>query len=760
MNRSVLIYGPNAVRGQVIEKALAVDGITAGRYPAARQIEIALADATAPIIILDLIGSLPDDLPLRTRLAERFADALFITLVDAPDAALVCKPCGVEEICVLAPMDPRYIVELIQEARSGMLQLDAMAADDKTITVHALEPLPFPVSAPPPQPPKKPPFYKRLPTGLMVRMAAMISILCVGISAGYLLWCFSALPDVDILADYAPYKTSMVYTDDNRRLTEFFVERRSPVAYGDLPETVTQALLAIEDTRYFKHSGVDPIRILGAVYADLKAGSLDQGASTITQQLAKMIFLTPEKTLFRKVREMLLAFKIEQRFNKTEILELYLNKAYFGARAYGIDTASRTYFNKPATSLTLPEAALLAGMLKAPSAYSPFGNPAAARQRRDQVLKRMLAVGFIDEGQYATAAHAPLPGIYHGRRHEAAYFVEHCRQVLEDRVGDRLYTSGLAIYTTLDHDLQQRAEAAVSDGAARLNDRYQGSGDIQVALVSMEIATGRIKAMVGGTRFWDSQFNRVTQASRQPGSAFKPFVYLTALEQGFDPENLIEDVRRVYTVEGTHQRWSPRNYHDRYHGLVTLEKALSRSMNAATVDLAHQVGIDAIIETAHRLGIESEIHRVYPSVLGASETTLMELVCAYAAMASGYRVTPVCIDRIIDRERAIMIEPDRARRPVIRPAVRDALRSMLRKVVTDGTGRKARTLGREVFGKTGTANDSTDALFIGFDDHLVTGVWVGRDDNSPIGRAATGGNAALPIWLDFMTAAGNGAGRG
>ena len=751
MHRQVLIYGPNAIRGQVIEKALSVEGIGAKHLMSGREVENALAKPEDPIVILDVIGSLPEDLPLRERLAERLPGAIFITLIDAPDASMVCAPCGVDEICVLSPVDPRYITHLVQEILNGKMVLDGKEKE-KAIASHING---HPLLVDPTQKPKRPPkpsLLKRLPARLMLRMAAMLAMLCIGIVGGYVLWCFSALPDIDILADYTPYRTSILYSDDNRQLTDFSVERRTLVSYGQLPASVTQAVLAIEDTRYFKHSGIDPLRIIGALVADLKAGSLEQGASTITQQLTKMIFLTPEKTLFRKVREILLAIKIEQRYDKTEILEFYLNKAYFGARAYGIDMASRTFFNKSAQDLSLPEAALLAGMLKAPSTYSPFGNPEAARQRRNIVLRRMLDVGFIDAHQFLTATRAPLPTAYHGRRQEAAYFVDHCRRILEDRVGERLYTSGLSVYTTLDYDLQQHAEAAVSEGVAQLNERYTDDGGLQAALVSIEIDTGRIKAMVGGSNFWDSQFNRATLAKRQPGSAFKPIVYITALEQGYDPETLIEDVRTVHRVAGTRQRWSPRNYHHRYHGLVTLEKALSRSMNAATVNLAYDLGIDTIIKTAHRLGIDSDIHRFYPSVLGASETTLMELVCAYAAMASGYRVTPVCIDRIIDRDRAIMLEPDLRRRQVLKPEIRDAIRAMLRKVVTEGTGRRARSMNRDVYGKTGTTNGSTDALFIGFDDRLATGVWVGRDDNTAIGRAATGSNAALPIWMAFMSA--------
>ncbi|WP_054701101.1 transglycosylase domain-containing protein [Desulfosarcina cetonica] len=708
MKREIFIYGPNAVRGRIIHKTLATHGIQARYCSGTWEMEKALEGIPAPIVILDLISTLPADLTFRGRLAGRTMDALLITLVDAPDAAMVRESAGVEEVCVLAPVDPRYILTLVLEALRGELHAAAMAPPAIRRTD---EPLPIPVIPPSRKKIKQPSLLKRLFSGPLMRFAAIMLTLTVGLTGGYVLWCFSSLPDVDILADYRPYRGSVMYSDDNRRLTEFFIERRTLIPYRLLPEAVTQAVLAIEDTRYFKHSGVDPIRIAGALAADLKAGTMNQGASTITQQLVKMIFLTPEKTISRKVREVLLALKIEQLYDKHEILEMYLNKAYFGARAYGIDMASHTYFDKPATQLNISEAALLAGMLKAPSAYSPFTNATAARVRRGQVLSRMREVGFIDEMQYQAALQTPLPvrGSHSSREYNAPYFVAHCRQILEDRIGERLYTSGLSIYTTLDHRFQERAEKAVAAGIKDLNRRYPGKASIQAAVISMEVDSGRIRAMVGGTDFWSSQFNRATLAKRQPGSAFKPFVYLTALEQGYNPQSLIEDVRRVYGVDGTHQRWSPRNYHDRYHGLVTLEKALSRSMNAATVNLAKQVGIDTIIATAHRLGVQSDIHRVYPSVLGASEITLLELVRAYAAMASGYRVEPVCIDRIIDKDRSIMIEPTLQREQVINPEVLASLKAMLRSVITEGTGRRARALDRVVYGKTGTTNSSSDA---------------------------------------------------
>jgi penicillin-binding protein 1A len=369
-------------------------------------------------------------------------------------------------------------------------------------------------------------------------------------------------------------------------------------------------------------------------------------------------------------------------------------------------------------------------------------------ERRNYVLKRMLQTGFIDQDQYRKALADPIPKEIYARRYKAPYYVDHCRGILEKMVGDRLYTSGLKIYTTLDYRMQEIAEKAVHNGIERLEKR--GIQGIQAALLAIDIQTGQIKAMVGGTNFWDSQFNRVTQAKRQPGSTFKPIVYLTALNQGMKPSDTIEDKRIDYYVKGRPGVWTPLNYTRKYHGTVTLKTALAHSYNAATVNLARKVGIQNMIRTAYGLGIKSMIHPFYPSAIGASELTLMELVCAYTTLASGKRIEPTCIDRIIDREQATLVEPSAAQETVVGKETLANIRGMLRSVVLEGTGRGALGIKRAIYGKTGTTNNCVDAWFVGFDDNIAVGVWVGRDDHTPIGGDENGATAALPIWVDFM----------
>lgn len=498
------------------------------------------------------------------------------------------------------------------------------------------------------------------------------------------------------------------------------------------------------------------LRICAALLHNIRAGAFVEGGSTITQQLAKMLFLTPEKTITRKIKEIALAFQLERRYTKDELLGMYLNHAYLGTRAYGIEAAAHTYFAKTTQQLTVAEAVLLATLPKAPSKHSPFKDPERALRRRNFALKKMLGRGYITAEKYSEAIRAPLPVKINGRSFKSPFFVDYARSVLEDRYGDRLYTSGMKIYTTLDFHLQESAEAAVEKGIEELRER--GITGVQAALLAIEQKTGRIKAMVGGTNYQSSQFNRAVLARRQPGSSFKPLVYLTALNLGFTPADVIEDEKVTYRwAAGS---WTPQNYNNVYLGRVSLQEAMAKSLNAATINLTKRVGITSIITTAQRLGITSTIHPFDSSALGASELTLLELVCAYSALGHGYRITPEPIDRIIDREQPFLIEPSGSKERVIGEKTVEQIRTMLRSVVLEGTGKKAGILDRPVYGKTGTSNNCADAWFIGFDDTLVTGVWVGRDDRSPIASNETGSTAALPIWIEFMKNAGSKNGPG
>ncbi len=575
-------------------------------------------------------------------------------------------------------------------------------------------------------------------------------ILFAGVIGGYIYWCLATLPKIERLEVYRPYEASKLYSYDNELLTEFYLERRNFVSSRKIPRHVKNAFIAVEDKRFYRHFGVDFIRIAGALIKDIEERAFVEGASTITQQLAKMLFLSPEKTITRKIKEIALSFQLERKYTKDEILGIYLNQTYLGARAYGIEAAAQTYFGKSSEEISVSEAALLATLPKAPSKNSPFNDPDKAMERRENTLKKMLKLGFINEEQYRQAKLEPLPEKHHGREYKAPYFVDYQREMLEKSYGDRLYTSGLKIYSTLDYKLQLAAEASVSKGVIDLNKR--GVKDVEIALVAVELQTGRIKAMVGGIDYDKSQFNRVNLAKRQPGSIFKPVVYLAALINGFSPGDIINDEKFVHIrKDGI---WVPSNYDNIYHGKVSLETALKRSLNAATVNLAKKIGIEKIISTAKRLGIKSEIHPFFSSALGASELSLLEMVYAYAVLSHGYGVAPVSVARVIDRGQPFIMEPSNRFERVIDEDQVKNIKKMLRSVILEGTGRQARKLNRTAYGKTGTTNNNVDAWFIGFDEKIITGVWVGRDNGKPLGNDETGASAALPVWLEFMESMG------
>jgi penicillin-binding protein 1A len=511
---------------------------------------------------------------------------------------------------------------------------------------------------------------------------------------------------------------------------------------------VKKAFIAIEDVRFYSHPGVDLIGILRALIHDIKARSMVQGGSTITQQLAKMLFLKPEKSIVRKIKEAIISIQIEKRYTKDEILGLYLNQTYFGTRAFGIEAAAQAYFGKSAVQLSVSEAALLASLPKAPSHYSPFKRPLKARERRKTVLDSMLRHDFITRDQYNKAIEAPLPAHPFYRKYEAPYFVELLRQNLEQKYGPSIYTAGYKIYSTIDLDMQHIAEKALADGIRNVQKREKPG--VQAALIALDIRTGQIKAMVGGFDFWQTQFNRATQALRQPGSAFKPFVYATAIKEGFTSKSLINDSPISFGGARPGERWSPKNYDGEFHGPVTLRTALAKSLNAATVRLASRVGVKDIIDTARKLGIKSPLEPYLPLALGASDVTLLEMVQAYSAFATGRKMELITYQRIENRDKIVLEELYPKQTEVLDEETVKEMQTLLGAVVSEGTATRAREIGRPVFGKTGTTNDYSDAWFVGFDKRLVVGVWVGRDNHKPIGNKETGSMAALPIWIEFM----------
>lgn len=589
---------------------------------------------------------------------------------------------------------------------------------------------------------------ERMSTSKKIIILLIVSSALMGVLGSFTYWIISDLPKIKLLEEYTPIESSRVYSSDGKVIAELYIERRTFMPYYQIPEHVKKAFISIEDIRFYYHPGVDLIGIIRALWRDIRAGGIVEGGSTITQQLARMLFLKPERSITRKLKEAVLSILIEKHYTKDEILGLYLNQAYFGTRAYGIEAASQTYCGKSVNELTIGEAALLASLPKAPSHFSPFKNPEGARERRSVVLEKMLSHKFITKAEFDKAIDEPLPSTPHMRKYEAPYLIEFMRQRLEQKYGPEIYTSGYRIYSTLDYRMQKIAEGAIRKGVEAIEQR-EGSG-IQAALIAIELQTGHIKVMVGGLDFWRNQYNRATQAKRQPGSAFKPFVYLTAFENGMLSGDKIID--SPVSFKGAHrgQVWSPKNYKGKYYGLVTLKTALAKSLNAATLRLVGRVGMENVIETAHRLGIKGDLQPYLPTALGASDVTLMELVSAYSAFTTGRKIEPLTYEKILNRDGVVLEETRPKTEEVVNMNAIEEMRISLDAVIKEGTAQKAREIGRPVYGKTGTTNNYTDAWFIGFDDSLVVGVWVGRDDHTPIGSKETGARVALPIWIEFM----------
>ena len=557
--------------------------------------------------------------------------------------------------------------------------------------------------------------------------------------AGLIAWYAYDLPDIENLEEAAGKRapTITVQATDGTVLAHYGELYGVAVQLHQLPPHLPRAVLAVEDRRFYEHPGIDPIGIARAMWTNIWAGQVRSGGSTISQQLAKNLFLSSDRTLRRKIQELLLAFWLEQRFGKDQILTIYLNRVYFGQGAYGVDAAARRYFNKPATQVTAYEAAMLAGLLKAPSRYNPVSNPELAESRAAQVLQSMVEAGWLTEAQAAAArsGRAVLRADRMGgqSRYFADWVLDRAQDFISHDGGD------LVIRTTLDPRQQQLAEAAVRNGLAEAAKRKAG----QAALVAMR-PDGAVTAMVGGAGYGDSQFNRATQALRQPGSSFKLFVYLAAFEAGFSPSDIVED--KPVTIDG----WSPRNAGGKYHGAVSLREAVARSLNSVAATVAEQVGRDRVTAVARRLGITSEIGADPALALGAYEVTLLEMTAAYATLANeGVGVWPYGIEEIRDGEGRILFRrsgggPGR----VVEQQYVAAINDVLTAAVNWGTG-KAANPGRPAAGKTGTSQDSRDAWFIGYTPDLVAGVWFGNDDNSPMDRVG-GGSFPAMAWRSFM----------
>ncbi|MBN2207954.1 MAG: PBP1A family penicillin-binding protein [Candidatus Coatesbacteria bacterium] len=678
----------------------------------------------------------------------------------------------------------------------------------------------------------------------------------------------SDLPSIEMLNDFRPSLASLVYDGEGNKVHEFYIERRIWTPIEEIPEMMQKAIVAVEDSRFYSHGGVDWFGLIRAAWANLRHRRYEQGASTITQQLARRLFLTPEKTVRRKLREIILAYKIEAMLSsKQKILEYYLNEIYLGSGAYGVQAAAQLYFGRPLNELSVDQFALIAGLLRAPSRYSPLNNRDLALKRRNHALRRMAAEKFVSQEECAEAIKRPL-GIAEeddpSGRTVGAWFYEHIRrsaleifrgpsykemdsesQLYSASASDVVYRNGLNLYSTLDLRLQAAAERAVESGLRELDKRQgfrgpmeEGQLDdeltadklqpgliavgkvsgisedevtvsfgkdltgvikkryfrwaldedgklplateslvevkidpkfepgkdeavplrleqrpiVEGALVAIDLHTGYVKAMAGGRSFATSEFNRAVQSRRQPGSAFKPIIYTAAIDCGMVPTDIILDVP-VY-IDEIDKVWKPENYGQRVFGPITLQTALEKSKNLATINLIRRIDPRLAVKYARILGIESHLEAVPSLALGSIGVSLLDLTCLYGVIATeGERFKPIFIKQITDHSGRELYRQESSFEQVISPQTAYVMIHMMQGVIQRGTGVRAKSLGHNLAGKTGTTNDYIDAWFVGFSPDLVVGAWVGFDELEPLGSGETGARAALPIWKDFMETA-------
>lgn len=567
--------------------------------------------------------------------------------------------------------------------------------------------------------------------GSLIKRGLQLGLVLGLILTGWVLWVARDLPDIDGLAEVERSSRITFYDRHDRVIARRGAAHGRIAALDDLPDYLIDAVLAVEDRRFYGHPGVDVIGTGRALVANVRAGRVVQGGSTLTQQLAKNLFLSPDRTVERKVEEMILAFQLEQRFTKDEIIELYLNRVYFGSGAWGIEAASLRYFGKSASQVTLGEAALLAGLLKAPSRYSPVNDAERAAARATVVLDLMAQTGRISPQERVTAASTPIRVSRIASSPGAQYFIDYLTDQVRAISGDQ--PDSLHVYTTLDIDMQSAAETALETVLVN-PDTHAGAS--QGAVVSLA-PDGAIRVMVGGRNYTSSQYNRAVLAHRQPGSAFKAFVYASAFEAGLTPEDIRED--EPITIGD----WSPQNYNNEYRGPMSLREAFSRSSNMVAVRITEETGRGHVERLAHRFGIESRLQVDRALALGAYEVTPFELARAYLPFANGgHSELPYGLRRV-ERGDTVIFEQDPQPGPVVlSPRNLALMRDLLETTVREGTGRRAALPGEQAGGKTGTTNDFRDAWFAGYGRGVVTVVWTGNDDNSPTDRATGGGPPA------------------
>ncbi len=605
---------------------------------------------------------------------------------------------------------------------------------------------------------------KAVKLSILITMVSLTSLVVFG-AASYFYFSHG-LPSIENLKNYQPPTVTKFYSEDGELIGEFFIEKREVVSLERIPNHLIQAFVAGEDARFFKHKGLDYWAILRALLKNIFSGEIIQGGSTITQQVVKSLLLTPEKSLTRKIREAILAFKIEKYLSKEEILYLYLNQIYLGHGAYGVAVAAENYFGKSVEELNLAESALLAGLPQAPSKYSPNIHFEQAKKRQAYILNRMVEEGLISYGESLRALQTPIKirGKQNSPIEKAPHFVEHVRRYIEEKYGkDGLYKSGLQVYTTIDLNTQNIAQEAIESGLKEIEKRQkyplgESSSSVEGAVICFDLETGYIKAMVGGRDFKKSQFNRTTQALRQTGSAFKPIVFASALDKGYTPASIVVDSPIVF--EFGNRKWKPKNYDEKFYGPTTLRNALAHSINVVTVKIARDIGIDYIRDYARNLGISTSLHNHLAMALGSSSVSLYELTKAYAVFAhQGKIFKPIFIQKILDRNGNLLEEhlpffiprePNDGEQ-VISPQTAYLMTHLLESVVQSGTGWRAKALGRPVAAKTGTTDQFIDAWFVGYTHELITGVWVGFDEDKSLGENETGARAASPIWVFFMS---------
>lgn len=617
-------------------------------------------------------------------------------------------------------------------------------------------------------------------------ISAILSFFSAGALCGVILiYFFAPLPDVTVLKNYRPFNATKLYARDGRQMGAFAIEKRNTIPLEKIPPLLVHAFVAAEDAKFYSHRGIDFSGIARALFKDIRKMKFSQGGSTITQQLVKLLYLNPEKSIRRKMLEILLAIKVEHSLTKDEILGLYLNQIYLGEGHYGIDGATKAYFDKSPEELSLGEIALIAGLPKSPGFYSPRVYPERAFIRRKYVLGRMVDEGFITAVDARMAVAEPLLLADRDRSVKGSYFQEYVRKYLLKKYGyDALYKGGLQVYTTMDMELQEVAETGLrewieelettievdteeeggQEGSAgstipkEISEQADGTEEeseprkieLQGALLSMDVTTGEVLALVGGRDFSESQFDRAIQSKRQPGSAFKPIIYTAAIDSGYTPADRIADLPVEY-VKNEAENWKPTNYDGKFLGEITLREALSRSRNLATVRLLEKIGVKKTRSTARNLGIESDIPDDLSIALGSVSLSLQEICGAYATIGNqGKKPLPLFIREVRDINGEILERNKPTLERVLSPETSYIMTHMLQSVIREGTGRKARFLGDNLSGKTGTTNDYVDAWFIGFSPRIIAGVWVGFDSPISMGKGKTGAVAALPIWIRFM----------